>query len=154
MFYIGFTPPLSVLGMIWPGLKSCIIYTLLESGSQKRIMLSTPRVTDVIRLWLLILICYSISVCIMIQFQPTALTASSGLLPVTLLPKHKADFGAFVRLIARCLILLAWKSAVPPSPSSWIKGVRYFVKLEKTRCMINGSIAKFAETLGSFPCTC
>lgn len=61
----------------------------------------------------------SISDCTGIQFEPTAFTALFGVPPYTLLlPKYKADFVAFVTLLARCLILLRWKIPAPPSYSS------------------------------------
>ncbi|KAA0701525.1 LINE-1 reverse transcriptase -like protein [Triplophysa tibetana] len=93
----------------------------------------------------------SISVCIGVQFDPTACTALFGVLPPTLqLPKYKADFVAFISLLARRLILLRWKSPAPPSHSSWIRDILQFVKLEKVRCSIHGSLAKFNKTWDPF----
>ena len=93
----------------------------------------------------------SISVCTKVQFDPTAFTALFGVLPPTLqLPKYKADFVAFVSFLARHLILLRWKSSVPPSHSSWIKDILQFVKLEKVRCSIHGSLSKFNKTWDPF----
>ncbi len=61
----------------------------------------------------------SISVCIMTPFEATALTALFGVLPPTLsLPIYKADFVAFVTLLARRQIFPRWKSPTSPSHSS------------------------------------
>ncbi len=83
----------------------------------------------------------SVSVCTRTKCEPSAaLTALFGILPPTLqLPKYEADFVAFVNLLAKCLILLRWKSPVPPSHSSWIKDILHFVRMEKLRCTVNSN---------------
>ena len=58
----------------------------------------------------------SISICIKTPFERTALSALFGVFPPNLsIPKHKADFVAFVTVLAQRLILMRWKSS-PPLP--------------------------------------
>lgn len=50
--------------------------------------------------------------------EPVAITALFGALSLPVhCPRYKADFVAFVTLLARCQILLHWKSSVPPTHS-------------------------------------
>jgi len=54
-----------------------------------------------------------------IRVEPLAVTALFGALSISLdMPKYKKDFVAFVTLLARCQILIHWKSASPPTHSS------------------------------------
>ena len=51
---------------------------------------------------------------------------------------------AFVTLIARRLILLNWKQAMPPSFKHWIRDTQ-FLKLEKLRFALKGSKDNFSS---------
>ena len=57
---------------------------------------------------------------------------------------------AFTTLLARRLILMKWKSSAPPSHIQWIRDVLYYIKLEKIRSTLRGSVAKFEDTWGPF----
>lgn len=57
---------------------------------------------------------------------------------------------AFSSLLASPSILFKWKDEAPPSPSQWIKDVMQNIKLEKTRCTLNGSTKKFYKTWNSW----
>ena len=50
---------------------------------------------------------------------------------------------AFCTLLARRLILFKWKEPLPPTYSHWIREVMQFIKLERIRYSLRGSIAKF-----------
>ena len=52
---------------------------------------------------------------------------------------------AFTSLLARRLILLAWKQASTPSFTRWIRETMYFLKLEKIKFTLRGSVQKFRE---------
>lgn len=54
--------------------------------------------------------------------------------------------------LSRYLISLRWKSPVPPSHSSRIRDIFQFVKMEKVRCMIHISLAKFNKSWWPFLC--
>lgn len=82
---------------------------------------------------------------------PNALIALFGTWPSPIaLSPVKKDVIAFTTLLARRLILLNWKSTVPPTYSRWIKEVLYFLKLEKIRQTLSGRTASFDETWNSF----
>lgn len=66
------------------------------------------------------------------------------------LPAGGQKLIAFSTLLARRLILLRWKDAVPPTKPHWIKDVLYHLKLEKIRCIMNGSERKFHQVWGRF----
>lgn len=81
--------------------------------------------------------------------SPSPFIALFGVLPPTIpLSSYKADFVAFITLIARRLILLRWKSANAPSFNSLIKDILYFMKMEKIRYSIKGSTRRFTKTWG------
>ena len=61
---------------------------------------------------------------------------------LTLQPTH-ADVIAFSSLLARRRILLMWKSPSPPSISTWLVDMMFFLKLEKIKFTTRGSIDKF-----------
>ena len=64
-------------------------------------------------------------------------------LPTIQLTKMNKDVIAFVTLLARRFILLRWKSPAAPSHALWIKSVLNWIKLEKLKHTINGSVEKF-----------
>ena len=82
---------------------------------------------------------------------PNALTALFGVwsFPPTLSPAKK-DLIAFTTLLARRLILLKWKSSVPPTYTNWVKEVLYFLKLEKIRLTLIGKDVLFEKTWNPF----
>lgn len=49
------------------------------------------------------------------------------------LPVTKRRVVAFTTLLARRVILLKWKRALPPSHNSWLREVLTHIKLEKVR---------------------
>ncbi|KAJ8012533.1 hypothetical protein DPEC_G00043810 [Dallia pectoralis] len=50
---------------------------------------------------------------------------------------------AFTSLLVRRLILLSWKDQTPPSFTRWIRDVMHFLKLEKIRYTLIGSMQTF-----------
>lgn len=79
-----------------------------------------------------------------VPFDPVASTALFGVMQDEVaLPRTKADFVAFLTLLARRLILLHWKSPSPPSHEVWIRGALHFSKLEKIKHKLRGSKVKF-----------
>ena len=84
-----------------------------------------------------------------LTISPSPFTALFGVLPPTVpLSSYKADFVAFITLVARRLILLRWKSSNAPSFSSLIKDILSFMKIEKIRNTIKGSTRRFYKTWG------
>lgn len=57
---------------------------------------------------------------------------------------------AFTSLIARRLILLSWKEQTPPSFTRWVKDVMHFLKLEKIRYTLIGSVQTFRKVWSPF----
>ena len=84
-----------------------------------------------------------------ITFEPNVMTAVFGISPPNL-SKYKAHLIAFTTLLARRLILMKWKSPAPPSHIHWIRDVLHFIKLEKIRCTLRGSVSKFEDTWAPF----
>lgn len=84
-----------------------------------------------------------------IHIEPNAITA---LFSVPLLPlsRPQANLIAFVTLLARRLILLKWKSTIPPSHTLWIKEIFNNLKLEKIRHTVNGSSERFHKMWDPF----
>ena len=83
--------------------------------------------------------------------EPNAITALFGVTSPTLsLSSVEAAFVAFVTLLARRLILFRWKSPTPPTHTSWIKDILNYVKLERIRCLLNGSLKKFYKMWDPF----
>lgn len=81
--------------------------------------------------------------------QPNAITALFGISLVPL-PKLQLDVIAFATLLARRLILLWWKSTLPPSHTMWVKEIFNNLKLEKIWYTLKGSSRKFKEVWGPF----
>lgn len=75
-----------------------------------------------------------------------------GFIPPTWFPSsHKVAFIVFVTLLARCIILVKWKSAIPPSQSLWMKDIlNHFAQLEKLRCVLRSSLRKFPKVWDPF----
>lgn len=87
---------------------------------------------------------------IMLQknITPNPVSALFGFIP-EIHPK-KCPLIAFTSLIARRLILLSWKEQAPPSFTRWIRDVMHFLKLEKTRYTLRGSIQTFRKVWSPF----
>ena len=66
------------------------------------------------------------------------------------LSKTQSDSIAFVTFIARRLILLNWKDPHPPTFTHWIEDVLYFLKLEKIKHSLRGSVKRFFELWNPF----
>ena len=64
--------------------------------------------------------------------------------------KSSLDLIAFTTLLARRLILLKWKSPVPPTYTHWVKEVLYFLKLEKIRLTLIGKAVSFEKSWNPF----
>ena len=93
----------------------------------------------------------TISDCIEVPIEPNAMTAIFGIPPPALsFSRHKSHLVAFTTLLARRLILMKWKSSVPPSHPHWIRDTLNFIKLEKIRSTLRGSVSKFEKTWGPF----
>lgn len=69
---------------------------------------------------------------------------------VLLLSSGNRSFIAFVTLLARRLILLKWKSAIPPLHSHWVRDVLHFANLEKIRYLLRGSQQQFSRIWDPF----
>ena len=83
--------------------------------------------------------------------EPNPMIALFGVCPsIIKLSSLEAALVAFVTLLARRMILFRWKSPTPPSHALWIKEVLNFVKLEKIRCVLRGSLRKFHKTWDPF----
>lgn len=79
------------------------------------------------------------------RIEPDPVIAVFGVTPSNSgLSKH-SDFIAFSTLLACRLILFGWKSTTPPSHSLWVREVMAFLKLEKIRCIIQGSVKRFKK---------
>ena len=63
---------------------------------------------------------------------------------------RKADVVAFASLIARRRILLEWRSASPPGVATWLSDLQDFLRLEKIKYEIRGSIGEFEKRWGMF----
>lgn len=81
--------------------------------------------------------------------EPNAITALFGI-PQLPLPRLQADLIAFVTLLARRLILMRWKSPIPPSHTLWLKEIFNNLQLEKIRYTLKGSYKTFKKVWGSF----
>lgn len=92
-------------------------------------------------------ICEALSAVLLVKITPNPLMLLFGVTPEGLgLPTGGRKVVAFSTLLARRLILLKWREAVPPTVSHWIKDVLFNLKLEKIRCVMRGSEKKFYET--------
>ena len=79
-----------------------------------------------------------------LSIDPNPLIAIFGVRPdgVTF-SNSMYDFIAFTTLLARRLILLKWKHTSPPTHTRWIKDVLLYIKLEKIKFTLRGSLKKF-----------
>lgn len=80
------------------------------------------------------------------DIAPNPICALFGFTPETNLIKGKAYvIIAFTSLIARRLILLSWKDQAPPNFARWIRDTMQFLKLEKIRYTLKGSLQNFRK---------
>ena len=85
------------------------------------------------------------------KVDPDPITATFGIAPNNFgISKHQSDLIAFSTLLARRLILLGWKSPTSPSYSRWVREVMSFLKLEKIRCTVQGSVQRFHKIWNPF----
>ena len=85
------------------------------------------------------------------KIDPNPLTSLFGIIPEdTELPAGGRKTVAFITLLARRLILLRWKEAVPPSFSHLIRDVLSNLKIEKIRYTLRGSEKKFLKVRRPF----
>lgn len=85
------------------------------------------------------------------DITPNSLVALFGATSsITLLSSTERSFIAFGSLLARCLILLKWKSITPPDHCHWVRDVLYFARLEKIRHLSKGSKEKFSRIWNPF----
>ena len=95
----------------------------------------------------------TISDVLLLQIDPSPIISLFGVLPENTrrgLRKYQYDFVAFVTLLARRLILMHWKKRYPPSHSRWISDILHFLKLEKIKYTLRGSISKFRKVWQPF----
>lgn len=79
-----------------------------------------------------------------IPIEPSPFTAIFGVpLDPDTVTKAQSDVIAFTSLLARRRILLGWKSPTPPSIARWLEDVMLFLKLEKIKFTLRGSMNKF-----------
>lgn len=79
-----------------------------------------------------------------IDIQPCPLIAIFGVPDETLaINRNQSDIIAFASLLARRRILLVWRSPTPPSVAAWLGEVMSFLKLEKIKFTLRGSIKRF-----------
>ena len=77
-----------------------------------------------------------------ITIDPSPLIAIFGV-PTDTVTKAQSDVIAFTSLLARRRILLMWKSTTPPSSARWLEDVMLFLKLEKIKFTLRGSMKNF-----------
>lgn len=83
--------------------------------------------------------------------DPSPLIALFGVAPQTMnLSNYKCNMLAFCTLLARRLILFRWKDPLPPTHSLWVKEVMQYLKLEKIRYSLQGSVLRFYATWQPF----
>ena len=89
----------------------------------------------------------TISLILGIEIQPCAEIAIFGV-PGSSEPYtcKQLDIIAFTSLLARRRILLLWKSSSPPSSASLLEDLMSFIKLEKIKFTVRGSVQKFYST--------
>lgn len=78
--------------------------------------------------------------------NPNPLSALFGISHGSTLTAEAQHSLAFCTLLARRLILLNWKQALPPSYDRWIKEVLHNLKLERLRFSLRGSLRRFDKT--------
>ncbi|MBN3289039.1 LIN1 transcriptase, partial [Polypterus senegalus] len=82
-----------------------------------------------------------------LTIPPNPLTAVFGVLPEGLkVEKDKQIVIAFTTLLARRLILINWKNPNSPLLSQWETDVLYYLKLEKIKYSVRGSVQTFFKT--------
>lgn len=77
-----------------------------------------------------------------IPIESNPLTAIFGI-PADAVTKTQSDVIAFTSLLARRRILLGWKSSTPPSLARWMEDIMLFLKLEKIKFTLRGSMKNF-----------
>ncbi len=93
----------------------------------------------------------ALSTVLTVKIDPNPLMSLFGIIPEGMeLPVGGHKIVAFTTLLARRLILLRWKEAVPPSVSHWIRDVLSNLKLEKIRYTLRGSEDKFFKVWRPF----
>lgn len=86
-----------------------------------------------------------------VMLEPCPLIAIFGVADETLgLNANQSDIIAFTSLLARRRILLVWKSSTSPSASVWLEDVMFFLKLEKIKFTLRGSVERFYFMWGPF----
>lgn len=80
------------------------------------------------------------------SLQPCPLLAIFGVSAVPLpCSSNEAGMIAFAMLLARCRILLTWKSPTSPSFSAWLKDMMSFLHLEKIKFTLRGFSEHFLK---------
>ena len=59
-------------------------------------------------------------------------------------------FTSFTFLLARRHILIKWKHVSPSTHNRWIKDVLHYIKIEKIRFSLKGSLRSFEKTWTPF----
>ncbi|XP_072135984.1 MTOR-associated protein MEAK7 isoform X2 [Mobula birostris] len=107
---------------------------------------SCPRLDDC---WALVF--KIISEVLGVTLRPCPLIAVFGVADDDLgLNASQSDIIAFTSLLAHRRILLVWKSATPPTAAAWLEDVMFFLKLEKIKFTLRGSVKKFYSKWGPF----
>ena len=81
-----------------------------------------------------------------VDISPDPFTALFGASSVAGTPPHFDRVISFSTLLARRIILMKWKHALPPTHNKWITDVLYFLKLEKIRFSLRGTSRNFEKT--------
>ncbi len=88
----------------------------------------------------------SLSATTSVKLSPSPLIGLFGVLPSDYsMPSHFIELVAFLTLLARRCILMHWKGPHAPSHTRWIKDALFFIKLEKIKHSLRGSIVKFSK---------
>ncbi len=86
-----------------------------------------------------------------VELSPNPLTAVFGVLPYTTYSSPIAQVVAFTTLLARRNILLKWRCATSPTHNRWIQDIFcFYIKLEKLRFILQGSLKTFSSTWDPF----
>ena len=79
-----------------------------------------------------------------VPVEPSPFLALFGVTPQNMhLSSYNCKMVAFCTLLARRLILFKWKDSLPPTFSHWIKEIMQYLKLEKIRYSLQGSVQRF-----------
>lgn len=85
------------------------------------------------------------------EIKPDPVIAIFGVASENLsLPPGQSDALAFSSMLARRLILLKWKSNKPPTHIKWVESVMAYLKLEKLRHSMQGSVNRFFKVWRPF----